>query len=257
MRNMVQSILVLLLLTVAPILTHAESITEGWQFKLGTFFWAADMKTTLETPTTTVSGTAKFQDIVEYATPSINLTFAAQKGKLSVHTNFFNVHLKNDFEDSSGAKRGVRQDIYIPEAFVAYDVVDTAMGENVTLKLAPYAGIRYFSSRMLIDNVGGGEWRDTQRDASDAIGGLYAEVGFGEKLSLTLRGDAGGFGWGGDSNDKDYFGLAGLNWHYANNKTLSIGYAYLKFSRDNIGKAGNINAEVEFSGPILSHAFNF
>jgi len=258
MKNFINSALVLLLLVAAPVMANAQEMSEGWQFKFGTFLWAADTDLKLENSAgTSVSGTAEFKDIIEYAAPSVNLTFAAKKDKLSFHTNFFNVHLKNDFEASSGANRGVKLDIYIPEAFVAYEVLKTNLTEAVKLSLEPYAGVRYFSSRLLIDNVGGGEYRDTKRSSTDAIFGLLATVDFGEKVSLTLRGDAGGFGWSGDSNDTDYFGMAMLNWNYSKNRTISLGYADLKFTKDNIGQGANINAEVEFKGPILSHTFKF
>jgi hypothetical protein len=260
MKNFTNFVLILFLLVAAPVLVHAQEMNEGWNFKLGTFFWANDTDLKLENTApggTSVSGVAAFEDVVQYAIPSLNLTFAAQKDKLSFHANFFNVHLKNDIEASSGANRGVKLDIYIPEAFVGYEVLKTNVTDAVKLAIEPYAGVRYFSSRMLIDNVGGGEYRDTRRNATDAIFGAIATIDIGEKMSVTLRGDAGGFGWGGESNDSDYFGMAAFNWNYSKNKTITLGYADLKFTRDNVGQGSNINADVEFKGPILSHTFTF
>ena len=256
MRYFVSSVLVLLLLVVAPVAANAQQSQEGWQFKLGTFFWANDVKAKLETPTTTIDKTADFADLVENAIPSINLTFAAKKDKLAFHTNFFNVHLKMDLESNNGT-RGAQFDQYIPEAFVGYEVLDTNLTENTKLTLEPYAGVRYYNTRILIDRAGGGELVDVHRSFTDAIFGLIATVGFGEKLSLTLRGDAGGFGWGGESYDEDYFGLAALNWNYSKNKTLSLGYADLLVKRKNIGRSGDVDAEFEYRGPIFSHTYQF
>lgn len=259
MRKFLTLIAVSYLLLAAPVAANAQQAAgSDWQFKLGTFFWAADADLTLEAPERTVSGTADFADLMENSVPSINLTFEAKKDKLAFHTNFFNFHLKKDFYPSDGGgTRGTKMDLYIPEAFVSYDVLKTDLSDTVKLSLAPYAGVRYFNNRIVIDNVGGGEWRDVHKSATDAIFGLMATIGFGEKLSLTLRGDAGGFGWGGESNDSDYFGMAALNWNYAKNRTLSLGYADMKITRDNVGPQGNIDTEIEMKGPIMSHTFKF
>ena len=256
MKSLFKLMLVMIFLLSGAVAANAQTAEGDWQYRLGTFMWAADVKMKLETPTTTIDSTVPFQDMLEYVVPSISLTFAAKKDKWDFHANFLNVYLSNDFE-SAGLKRGVKMSLNIPEAFVGYEVLKTNLTDGVPLTIEPYAGIRHYVMRTQIDRLGGGELVDSRISVTDAIVGMIATVGIGEKMSLTLRGDAGGLGLGGDSFDEDYFGMAMFNWNYSKNRTISLGYAYLKVAKDNIGHNSDLNTEFEFTGPILSHTFKF
>lgn len=254
---LIKGILVLLLVLAVPVLANAQQNDEGWNYSVGTFIWASYLDTKIETPDVSVSGKKDFSDLLENATPSINLTLAAQKDKLSLHMNLFNLHLKNDIPTIIGtAERSTSMDLYIPEAFAGYEILNAELTDSVNFRLSPHVGVRYISNRIIIDRVGGGEWRDVKSSFTDPIFGAIGTFDLGETFSVTLRGDAGGFGWG-SSSDTDVFGLGTVNWRYASNRTIRLGYAYLQLEADNVGRASDADVTIKAGGPIFSHTFQF
>lgn len=256
-RNIGCIVIAMLFLALAlPVAARAQGSDEGWKFSVGTFLWANDTDVKLETDAGTIDSTAKFTDVVGSVVPTISITTSAKYDKLSFHINMLNIALKDDLASDLGGDRSVELTVRIPEGFVGYDVINTDINDNVSVRVEPYVGVRYFYSRFQIDRVNGGELRDVSKRWTDPVVGLLADFSFGEKFSVTLRGDIGGFGWG-SSSEKDIFGLASFNWHYASNKTLRIGYADLKVEREGTGPLGKANTEFELYGPIFSHTYNF
>ena len=140
--------------------------------------------------------------------------------------------------------------------FISEPLFSRPVGDKGKISYSHLAGARYYSSRVLIDRINGGEFRDVHGNWTDFVTGGILSYDVNTRLLLSVRGDVGGFAWG-SSSDIAWTVLPAAGWRFGNNKTVKIGYSHFHLEKDSIGKSGGADLAMDMSGPIIAFEMGF
>jgi hypothetical protein len=208
--------------TSAPAPPPAASTDDGWHVAVTPYLWFAGMHGTVGALGRQTSVHASFGDIISNFNIGFMATFDARKKRFGTTTDLVWMRLSDDkalpelVTGITSVDVKVRQFILTPKLY--YRVVD-----QEKIKVDALVGFRFFHlgeglefNPSLIGGV------DASQNWADAVGGARFQIPVGEKVLVTIAGDAGG---GGAS--VDYQVAALLGYRIGKKYILQAGYRYL------------------------------
>ncbi|MHC4155117.1 MAG: hypothetical protein ACYST6_09385 [Planctomycetota bacterium] len=242
-----------------------QSSSDGWDIYLMPYVWFAELES--DSTLSGLEGSAELSlcDIIDY------LDFAASgrveawnknKWGLTFDGLYLNVGADDGFEGSRGlVDFRLDADIRLGMADFgfAYRLFDERFGDNNEQKLTfePYGGLRYTYLRQKvkleqdIPGIGSAEEKigDSQDWVEPFVGGRI-RWDLNERLALTIRGDAGGFGIG--SASKLTWNLVpGGTYKLSENVTFEAGYRILDIDYSRGSGTDKFAIDARAEGPIF------
>ncbi len=205
-----------------------EPDADGWSFYPSPYIWALGLNGDATVKGVSGSIDASFIDIIDEADSvfAYNGRFEAVKGDWTIQ--FTPTFAKIGADDSDITNTNIKFDatttLAIIETVLLYRVAEWPVSANQsfrqTISFEPLVGGRYTYMKGELDFEGGplgGTSVDQDKDWFDPFVGGRFKVTLAERLSLSLRGDIGGFGVGSD-----------FTWQTA----ALIGYGFELFGRE-------------------------
>ena len=233
---------------------------EGWDLSAGMALWAAGVDATLYAGTASVSKDLSFFDLLENIKGVLMGEATAKNGKFSLNLGYMGLALENDMAARVlGGDRTVEASLLWSSLLLGYDLFETPVGEEMELTLTPLIGARYYYNRFVIDRINGGELRDRKFQWVDFVAGGMATLDVNEKISLILKGTAGGFGMG-KSSEMAWSVGGFLDYHRSENWTYRVGYLHFDLEKERTRGTpflNNVGIEMEMSGPVFEAIYHF
>jgi hypothetical protein len=224
--------------------------------------WMSGLDSTMAVKGHTAKASLSFGDIWDNLDTSVMVHLEAQKGNWSIFGDGIWIALS----DTAGGPRGhldvtMNLDQAIAVGAVAYKFVDARFGQPSSkdandatrLTVDAYGGARYNDIRGKINPERIGSFRG-ELSWVDPLVGVRANVELTPRLTLTTRGDVGGFG---GSDDASWFFMTGLDWKLTPCVFLGAGYAVLTQRYRDGNDPGDFSIKEKLSGPILTVTFLF
>jgi hypothetical protein len=231
---------------------------DRWRPYIGILLWAANADTKMQAGSVTAEGDASFGDILENLKGVFMGEAGIAKGKFSISGELIYMGLQKDIP-ISGSESGDRTtslDLLVVQALAGYDLFEIPVGKQMKLTITPSVGPRYFYTRFMIDNVGGGELRDKTLSWVDFTTGLGLTLDINEKFSLLAKGTAGGFGWG-SSSELAWSAGGFVDYHIRDWSTLRLGYSVIDVEKKSSSSFGDVQLNLTFSGPVVEWIIGF
>lgn len=257
----------LLLLTVALVVliqavpVFAQEHDDDWKFYVAPALWAANVESTLQAGSITVSDEVGFGDIVKNLRGGLMGGYGARYNKFSIDGAVLAMGLKAELPAVIGAlgSRTTEVTQFWQQLLFGYDLLDVPIGDTMNLKYKQQIGPRYYYNRILIDRLkitGGGEFRDASSSWVDFVVGGVFTLDLNDKWSLIANGDTGGFGWG-SSSDKAWSVGGFIDYRKSDRSTIRVGYKEFHLEKASSFSLGEINLDLKYSGPVFQWIFNF
>ena len=234
-------------------LASAEKVraqgAEEWEFSLAPYYlWAVSMDGDATVKGLTTNVDASFGDIFDQLEFVITGHAEAKKGDWTVF--FDGTYLELGIDESEGP---VSIDLDVTMALVelggTYRFYEIPQGGGVEA----LAGFRYTYMDNEIDFTPGSSG-DADESWVDPFVGLRAFIDLSEKITLSLRGDVGGFGVGSDFTAN---GLALLGYQPRDWINLVAGYRVLYQDYSDGSGANEFAWDMTMHGPMLGVEFKF
>lgn len=245
---------------IAVLVPGQAAVAEEWKHVLAPYLWAAAMDGTsgVSTPLGAVDADVdiSFGDIWDNLELGGMLAYRGERGPWAIMFDGIYMDLETDHTESAGpvtidATAAVRQ-----------VTLEVDAGYRFTPNLLGFAGLRYNDIDADLDVVttGPGPGMTRTGGAGDhwvdpVIGAIY-EAPLGERWSLALRGDIGGFGVG---SDFAWQLLATVRWKITDSIWAVGGYRYFDtdYEDDSRTDPDYFKFDMAVSGPALGVAFAF
>ena len=234
--------------------------TNGWQFSVTPYFWAAGMDGDATIKGIESSVDLSFGDILEDLDFGAMAHIEARHGKWGFFLDPAYIKLKTD-GDVGPFNADVETEMMLVEFGVLYRLferpINAESGQAFSLDLL--GGARYTDLQGEIDvegPLGINPSFDGSKDWIDPIVGGVVQVDLTEKLAFRVRGDIGGFNIGSGS-DLAWNVLASLGYSLSERTTLWLGYRILDVDYDDGSGSDLFEYDVSMSGPIAGLAIRF
>ncbi|MHC4737865.1 MAG: autotransporter outer membrane beta-barrel domain-containing protein [Planctomycetota bacterium] len=260
--------LILSLLTVLIALPvygqEPTSPSDGWEIRLMPYLWIPSLDAD-----STVSGLSgsvdlNFCDIVDFLDFGAMGRMEGWKNRwgLTFDGMFLNLGADGSFEGSRGI---VSFDLDADVRFgmadfgLAYRLFERQHGDNNEQKLSfePYGGLRYGYLRQKIDlnvNIVGvgsaGARLGGSEDWVEPFVGVRVIWDLNDKLSLNIRGDAGGFGIG-SASDLTWQVVIGADYQLSKRTSLNAGYRVLDVDYSRGSGSEEFGIDFQAKGPFI------
>jgi hypothetical protein len=238
-------------------------LSSPWKFELAPYLWLPAMHGDLTVRDRTIDVDLDLDDTLELIFDSLKFAFMgrfeARKGNLLLTLDLFYFDMEDDGPTALGLETQVSSQLLFVEFGAGYRLGTWPLSPDVypALSFDFLAGGRYVSLEAGL-KIGGGPFGgiDVDRDVNwiDPFVGGRLLLTLSERVSLAVRGDAGGFGVGSELT----WNLIG-NVQYHLSRTVSLGMGYRAFSIDYEKGSGNdrFRYDVLMHGPALGAAFHF
>lgn len=234
----------------------AGARAEEWKHTLTPYMWAAAMDGT--TALGTAAGPLEadvdigFSDIWDNLEFGGMLSYLGERGPWAIMADAIYMDLETD---KSGTVGPIQIDA---TAEVQQTALEVDVGYRVTERVLAFAGLRYndLDSDLTVISTGPGGTRIAGMSESwvDPVIGAIAEIPLGERWSLGLRGDIGGFGVG---SDFAWQALATVRWRATPTIHVIGGYRYIDMDYEDGSGTSLFKYDMAMSGPGLGVAFTF
>jgi opacity protein-like surface antigen len=235
-----------------------SSGSDEWEFTVTPYLWAAGLDGNATVRGRETSIDASFSDIFENLDFGGMVHFEARKGKWGFFFDptYMKFSADGDFGPRGGVDVDVEAEMALVELGILYRLLERPVGnENGRfLSLDLLGGGRYIYLKGELD-IGGiiDVEVDKSKDWLDAIVGGRIQIDLAERLTFSLRGDAGGFDIG-SSSDLTWNLSAALGYELSERTTLWVGYRHLDIDYDD---GSDFELDVDMSGPVIGVAFQF
>ena len=230
---------------------------EKLDFSLETTVFTAAGKTDLTSGGLGTEGQTEMRDNKQIGT--IN-QLTVRKNRFLIITEVVSANLKDNLETkpAPGAPRNTEESLTWAGLFFGYRVLDTPIIGLASgrIKGDLLFGGRYNWNRFVIDEVSGGETRDSQAGWADMAVGGNLVIDFNEKWSLYGHGDGGGFGLS-KSSQQSFRIASGVEHHFNDKFSLRAGYQMINLEKRTSDRFGHVTIDVFFYGPTVAGIFNF
>jgi hypothetical protein len=231
----------------------------GWSFQLAAYGWMAGAKADVGVGPIESSGEADFIDLARKLDIGGMLHFEGRKKRWGFMLDGLYMSLSDDatVRAANFRLRGINieggVEMALLEATAFYRFGDAGLSfdrfEKKGLSFDALVGVRALFVDVEIEL---GPLSTFSRDkwlVDPIIGGRF-HMGLSERWLLSLRGDIGGFGVG---SDLTWNAWASLGYRLSERATLAFGYRHLAIDYS----SGNLELDLEFSGPFLGMSFRF
>jgi len=236
-----------------PDLTQAELASaveaepsDGWRHSLALYFLAAglDGESTIKGLDADVD--VSFSDIWDHLEAGAMLAYRAESQRYALTLDLIYMGLAGEKD-----KGPLSTDVELDELVVEVDGCLRVNPRTDVLVGARYWGL---DGELEISGPGSGQSADGQESWVDPLVGARHTLPFSENLSLTVRGDVGGFGLG---SDFSWQALARLNWDISSAVTLTAGYRVVDVDYSDGSGSDEFRYDVMTSGVLAGLILNF
>jgi opacity protein-like surface antigen len=239
-----------------PLYLQAHSTADAWQLSLAIPVWLPALDGDLVVRGREASPSQGTGDVFDsHVNAAFVVHFEAEKARFGflLDAMYLDLRAENGGRDTDNeaSLKG-----FIGEAAVFYAIVAPEPGRRGwgTFRLDALGGVRVTDLELGLNGSNFGV--SASRTIYDPMVGLRMELGLTDWLSLTARGDIGGFGitaW--PTSDLSYNIVAGLEFHVATWFDVGVGYRWLDY--DFASKSGSSSFDATLQGPYLALRFNF
>lgn len=267
-KNLRQLLFITFLLTVSiawPVYGREPmSPSDDWEIRLRPYFWMPSLDA--EGTVNSLSGNVdlNFGDVMDYFDFGAMGCVEAWKGKwgLTFDGLFMNLGADGSFEGTRGVTSfdlDIDTRLGMADFALAYRLFEKQFGKNNEQRFAfePYGGLRYAYLRQKIDlnvtiaGVGtAGRTLGTSEDWVEPFAGGRVIWDLNEKLTLNVRGDAGGFGIG-SASDLTWQIAGGVDYKISKNMIFNAGYRYVELDYSRGSGSNEFGIDLRAKGPFL------
>ena len=243
-----------MLASAAPNATARDGDEDRWQFISTPFLWGSGLEGDITRGSHTVHIDLGFDDLLDVTDFGFQTYMELRKKKFGFFASPSYMKLSGDAESTLGSA-SFEQHFWLVEGGGFYNLVHTPWEKPFTLDA--YAGARYWNIDTEVDIRGGGPFGANLKfggtvDVIDPMIGVRMRQYLTKKLSLSVRGDIGGFGISeGDTSDFSWHVTALLGYDF--NKKFSIygGYRVLDIRSEQGHDSARRDLDIRFQGALL------
>lgn len=227
----------------------------GWSFTVAPSLWMPRAKLDLTVGDFARSATLDFSQVVDDLRFGVSGHFEAARREWTVLLDVLYYKL----EKEAPTETGVPTEIDFEEVFFelggTYRLVTLAVGGSSRLSFEGLAGGRlmYVDAELSI----GAERRLRTAAFVDPMLGGRIVYDVTDRISLWFRGDAAGFGISDAQSQLTYNLIAGLDWRFARNASVSAGWRYMRVDFRKGGGSSRFAADLSMNGPFLGIGIGF
>ena len=245
-----------------------EPGADGWSFNPSPFIWALGLDGDATVKGVSGSINASFVDIMEESDSifAYNGRFEAVNGDWTIQLTPTYIKIGADDNDitNTSIKFDATSTLAIVETTLLYRVAEWPVSANQSLRqtisFEPLLGGRYTYMKGKLDFRGGpfgGSSVDQDKDWFDPFVGGRFKVTLAERLSLSLRGDIGGFGVGSDVTWQTV-GLIGYGFDlFGREASVIAGYRALHQDYESGSGRDKFEWDMTMHGPVLGMSVRF
>ena len=225
---------------------EAQSSSNGWQFSIAPYLWAAGMDGTMSIADQEADIDVPFSDIIENLDLAFMGHFDMRNERWVLASDLVFVDLESSEDLSEGTVT----------AGVDLTLLEFVGGYRVSPAVALIAGARWVD--MGTSLAYSGEVGDAAAEASkswiDPLVGAHVLAPLSDRWWLGLRGDIGGFGVGSELTWQAY---ADVGFKISNLVSILLGYHALDIDYENDDRRQPAGLDLLISGPQLGVVFTF
>ena len=239
-------------------------LTAPWKFDLAPYLWLPALKGEVTVEGHTANVDLSVGDTLELLFDAFKFgalgRFEARKGELLLTLDVMYLSLEDEKTTVLERNAEFSQKLLITEFGAGYRLGAWPLGPNVypTLATDVLVGGRYVSLKAGLETSGGRRFGgiDVEQDVDwlePFVGGRLL-LTLSPRITLAVRGDAGGFGVGSELT----WSLAGtLQYHVSRCFSLGVGYRALDIDYEQGSGASRFKFDVIMHGPLLGAVFHF
>lgn len=265
-KKIANLVLLLVMIFFIPVYAENQSLaTDVWEIRAIPYFWMPSLDAD-----STVNGLSGSVHLDSDDVIDDYLDFAAM-GSMEAWKDtwglmfdgvFMNLGAEGSFEGSRGAVTfDMDADVRLGMADfgLAYRLIENRFGQDDEQQLTfePYGGLRYAYLKQRIDlnvNIAGvgsaGRTLGTSEDWVEPFVGGRVIWDLNDKLSLNIRGDAGGFGIG-SASDLLWQILFGIDYRLSDNTSFNVGYRYVDLDYSRGSGSNEFGIDLQAKGPFV------
>ena len=238
--------------------TASTASAADWEHRLTPYLWMSGMdgSQTIGTPAgpLTADLDLSFGDILDNLEAGAMLSYRGQTGRWVVMGDFIYMDLEAK-DNRDGELIDVAAKITAEQLALEAD-----LGYQVAERVVVFAGLRYndLEQDLTVTTAGGPAAGTRSASAGDSwidpIVGVTTELPLGERWSVGLRGDIGGFGIG---SDFAWQALAMVRWQASERISVVGGYRYIDMDYEDGTGTELFGYDMALSGPALGVSFDF
>ena len=226
----------------------ASAEVGGWAFSVTPYLWLTEMDGDVAVRGHSVPVDVSFGDSLDMLKDvrgALMIHGEANRGELTGLADIYAIAIRQQNTTPAG-ETDLRMTTYIGELAAAYALPVPVKG----LKVEALGGARYtlLRARLIVDAADVDV--DKNQGWTDPFVGGRLTYAAGEKVTLSLRGDIGGFGIG---SDLAWNAVGAASWTFAENWSAVLAYRLLDMDYDHNGFKYNVRTD----GPALGVTYMF
>lgn len=246
-----------LILGLMAILQPVQAADEGgdkWQFISPAYLWMSGLEGDVTVKGNTAEIDMGFDDIFEHTDVGIQVYLEVRKEKFGFFVQPNYLKLSADGTGPLGGDVELEQTWWIVEFGGFYQIVNT--GGERPLTVDAIAGARYWDIKTELDITGAFSFSgESSTSLFDPIIGLRARKYLTEKLSVSVRGDVGGFDLSDDTSNFSWQIVPLVGYDFNKYFSAFAGYRLLATDFSSGSGATEKGADIQMHGALLG--FNF
>ena len=226
----------------------SAQVEPGWSFSVTPYLWLTEMDGDVAVRGHGVPVDVSFGDSLDMLKDvrgALMIHGEANRGELTGLADIYAIAIRQQNTTPAG-ETDLRMTTYIGELAAAYALPVPAKA----LKIEALGGARYtlLRARLIVDAADVDV--DKNQGWTDPFVGGRLTYAAGEKVTLSLRGDIGGFGIG---SDLAWNAVGAASWAFAENWSAVLAYRLLDMDYDHNGFKYNVRTD----GPALGVTYAF
>lgn len=231
----------------------AQAADEAWEHTLVIYGIGASIDGESGIGPVTADVDVSFSDILDNLEMGAMAAYRAERGPWAVVADLIWMNLEQD-KGGLGPLGGTRAEVELDQLITELDL-SYALND----RLDAYAGLRYWDVDTDLMVATGGPLGQTlsgslSEDWIDPVVGLRYEWPLGEKWTLVMRGDIGGFGVG---SDFTWHATMFASWNLSRHASLLFGYRHLDVDYEDGSGPDRFLMDVGEGGPTAGFAWRF
>ena len=254
----------ILLLAIGFLSARAAENEDGWKFISSPFLWGSGMEGDLTVRGIDTEIDLGFDDLFDVTDFGFQAYLELRKEKFGFYASPSFMKLSGDGQTHLTDVE-FEQDFWLVEGGGFYNLVQR--GQERPFTLDALAGVRYWNVNTELDFQGRGPAglrfkAEGHFTSTDPIVGLRLRQYLTKRISLSLRGDVGGFDLSDEQSKSTWQGMALLGYDFKRklfNKQVAVygGYRGLGIDKEEGGGRSRSEADLTLHGALLGLEFRF
>ncbi len=238
--------LVVSVVTLVPQQAAAQAGSEGWQFSIAPYLWAAGMDGTMTIADQEADFDVPFGDIIKNLDLAFMGHFDMRNERWVVASDLIFVNLEDTQDLANGSVT----------AGIDLTLVEVVVGYRLSPAVALLAGARWvdMGGSLLYSGQIVEPAADVGKSWIDPLVGVHVLTPLSERWWFGLHGDVGGFGVGSELTWQAY---ADIGWKASDMVSIILGYRAIDIDYEDGDGLLYVGLDVLMSGPQLGVVFSF